>query len=164
MSNGQSGSLDELLATLKQRMDALEEENHTLRAQLARTQQENLDLRRGIGITVMIDGRPIQTGSGPLPDIAVKPVAAMGAMPVQMPVPPVATPAFATSTERRGSGDAFPPQGSNNPAATIPNELFQQQNTPGAPHSYTPPPPQQSNLPRNQNPPRSGGYRDFFLD
>jgi hypothetical protein len=163
MSNGQSGNLDELLAPLKQHLAALEEENRALKAQLARAQQENLDLRRGIGITVMIDGRPVQTGSGPLPDIVAKPVAAMSATPTPMPVPPVATPAFATSTERRGSGDAFPTQGSNNPGATIPNELFQQPNAPGTQHSYTPPS-QQSPFARNQNTPRSGGYRDFFLD
>ncbi len=163
MSNGQIGSLDELLAPLKKRMEALEEENRALKTQLARVQQENLDLRRGVGITVMIDGRPIQTGSGPLPDVAAKPVAAMNAVPAPMPVPPVATPAFATSIERRSPGDAFPPAGGGNPAATIPNELFQQQNASGTASPFAPQQ-QQSPFAHSQNGPRAGGYRDFFLD
>jgi hypothetical protein len=54
---------DDLLGLLKQRMEALEEENRILRSSITQVRQELADLRRGVGITVMIDGKSVLSGS-----------------------------------------------------------------------------------------------------
>jgi hypothetical protein len=51
-------SIAEMLLQQKKLMDALEAENRELRRQLA-------ELRRGIGIAVVIEGKTIQLASGP---------------------------------------------------------------------------------------------------
>jgi hypothetical protein len=67
MSHG--AGIEDLLSPLKQRMEALEEENRTLKNHLAQTRQELADLRRGIGITVYIDGKPVNTSVVPSADV-----------------------------------------------------------------------------------------------
>jgi hypothetical protein len=57
-----SAGIEELIAQLK-RMESLEEENRALRAQLAQARQELEQLRRGMGIVVTVQGRPVPTGA-----------------------------------------------------------------------------------------------------
>jgi hypothetical protein len=63
MNNSGLPGNEDLLGLLKQRMEALEEENRILRASLAQVRQELADLRRGVGITVMVDGKAVLSGS-----------------------------------------------------------------------------------------------------
>lgn len=153
MNMNLGGGIEELLSSLKQRLEMIQDENRQLKTQLAQIRQENADLRRGIGITVLIDGKAVLTGAGPLPDVAASPVAAM-----QSPtMSPTAMPAFATSPA--SMHDRQSPSGPA--AATIPSNLFQQGNTP---KPYPPPAPQNPPARDGQSNQRGAGYRDFFLD
>ena len=70
--------IDELytnIKQIKQRMETLENENLVLKAQLTQAQRELADLRRGVGITLLIDGQPIAPIA--LPDVLPTPVAAL---------------------------------------------------------------------------------------
>ena len=170
MSMNYGGCIEELLSPLKQRMEMLEEENRQIKGQLAQLRQENTDLRRGIGITVLIDGKAVPTGSGPLPDLGSSPVAAMHAMQSSNMPPrmsPTAQPAFATAPA--GMSERTPtnhPQasGAANPGATAPNNLFPQNplSRPQAP--AIPVAPQGAPNRDGQPNSRGAGYRDFFLD
>lgn len=74
MHNGMG--IDDLLSPLKQRLHMLEAENKQLITQLQQAQQELAELKRGVGITVMIAGKPVPTGVGAPLD--VQPTSAPG--------------------------------------------------------------------------------------
>lgn len=76
--NFHSPDNEDPFSSLQQRWEALKDENRALKQQLAQaqqqlaqTQQELADLRRGVGITVLVGGKPVATGnSGIGPDVA----------------------------------------------------------------------------------------------
>ncbi len=80
-------NIDDLLSPLKQRLHLLEEENQQLKAQLRQALQEAADLKRGVGITVLVAGKPVSTGTNVAPEV----------LPTHAPAPgygrPFATPA-----------------------------------------------------------------------
>lgn len=86
-------NIDDLLSPLRQRLHTLEEENVRLRQQLQQARQEADDLKRGVGITVLVGGKPVATGTNVPPE----------AQPTHTPAPgygrPFATPP--TPNERR---------------------------------------------------------------
>ncbi len=57
------GGIDDLIAQFRQRVEMLTEDNRALRAQLAAAQQELAELKRGAGITVLVNGQPVATGA-----------------------------------------------------------------------------------------------------
>jgi hypothetical protein len=93
----------EMLLQQKKLMEALEAENRELRRQLA-------DLRRGVGITVVIEGKTIQLATDPnLQSLQASPAPATAAYtPAQRPVSQPA-PGGASSADRRENGAARNP-------------------------------------------------------
>ena len=61
--NNHGAGIEDLISPLKQRMEHFEEENRVLKAHLAQARQELAELKRGIGITVYVAGKPVPTGS-----------------------------------------------------------------------------------------------------
>jgi hypothetical protein len=61
-------NIDDLLAQLNQQMHMLKEENQQLKTQLHQARQEVADLKRGIGITVLVGGKPVATGTSVPPE------------------------------------------------------------------------------------------------
>lgn len=77
-----AAGLEDLLAPLRRRLDALEAENRALHDQLALAHREVRDLRRGVGLTVCVDG--VVVAAGPVasqPEAAGQPVAARSPAP-----------------------------------------------------------------------------------
>jgi hypothetical protein len=73
-----SYNIDDLLSPLKRRMHELEEDNRRLIEQLSAARSELANLKRGIGITVLVDGKPVATGGNVAPEM----------LPTHTPVPP----------------------------------------------------------------------------
>ena len=150
-----SGGIEDLLAPLKKRMEKLDADCRQLELQLAQVQQENANLKRGIGITLLIDGKAVQIGSGPLPDIAMPSPQLMTPQNVYAPLPsgptPYATPAV---INERHAPHTIP---NSNPGATTPN-LFGN----NSPKPYVPPTPSVG-MSNSDN--RAGNRgANFFLD
>jgi hypothetical protein len=73
---------------IKQRMETLENENLVLKAQLIQAQRELADLRRGVGITILIDGKPIAAQLSIAPDVVPTAIAALHTVAPTPPSPP----------------------------------------------------------------------------
>jgi antitoxin (DNA-binding transcriptional repressor) of toxin-antitoxin stability system len=132
-----AGGIEELIAPLKQRMELLEEENRALKAHLAQARQELDALKRGVGITVSVAGRPVATGTPPPTDAPA----------------PAARP-YATPADRAPANAALPPGGAfarSNPADA-------------APFGHIPAAPDAAPDYANRTPGRPASYADYFLD
>jgi hypothetical protein len=143
--NHHGAGIEDLISPLKQRMELLEEENRALKAHLAQARQELAELKRGVGITVYVAGKAVQTGLNPNPDVLPNGAASAG--------PPNPQRAFAT-----------PNLGNGRPLADNQNQ--------GAPNQgYFPPQRPNGNIAPDATPdqpgrsgPRSPNYDNFFLD
>jgi hypothetical protein len=141
------GRIEDLIAPLKQRMEALEKENQALRERLAQAQREIADLHRGVGITLLIDGKPVfgVPGMGNTP-LSERP------QPLANPTPPLGTPAVANraaiaqmSVQPAIGGSLFPER-MRTPTGTGSNPPGTQDAQPAAPER------------------RRTGYTDFFME
>ncbi len=138
--------IDDLLTPLKQRIKAIEEENQSLKAQLAQARQELENLRRGVGIVVTIDGKPVLAGGQAGTQTTMPYVLSM---PSSGPLGPTNTPPFGTPV-----------------ASTRPPNLFAAPNNPTAAGALcaglpaVSPPDSRENSAKG----KSTGYTDFFLD
>ncbi|MBA3823613.1 MAG: hypothetical protein H0X24_06865 [Ktedonobacterales bacterium] len=62
-------NIDDLLSPLKQRLHMLEEENQKLKMQLHQARAEVAELKSGQGITVLVGGKPVATGTNIPPEV-----------------------------------------------------------------------------------------------
>jgi hypothetical protein len=103
-------NIDDLLSPLKQRLHDLQKENEQLKSQLQQARQELADLQRGIGITVLVNGKPVPTGAN----------VPLEALPTHAPAPgygrPFATPAV-LNDRRPPDVVPLPPAPGNYPPA-----------------------------------------------
>lgn len=141
-----SPGIEDLLTPLKQRMETLEEENRVLRAQLAQTTHELENIKRGVGVTVYINGKQVASGAmiatdGAPPQMAIS-------NPANVPSGPFAAPAVLN--DRRPAPAGAPHNGAANA------NLF--------PPAGRPPAQPAANGRESQPTQRNGNYVDFFLD
>jgi antitoxin (DNA-binding transcriptional repressor) of toxin-antitoxin stability system len=130
-----AGGIEELIAPLKQRMELLEEENRALKAHLSQARQELEALKRGVGITVSVAGRPVATGTPP-------------------DAPPPSARHFAPPQDYAAANTALPPSGA-----------FARSNAADAPPFVrAPAAPDAAPDYMGRPPGRPASYADYFLD
>lgn len=117
--------LKERMEFFKQRMELSEEENRVLKTHLAQARQELAELKRGIGISVYVAGKPVPTGSAGTSDAQ----AANGGAPLPN-ARPFAAPA--NLNERRPPDVASLGQANQNPQGFHPLARQNAGNTPDA--------------------------------